>query len=69
MQRISVRKCVIFTLGSVFGIKLFTAWSRKSLMDVRKLQMIPDHVQNLLRQQSKDFYAAGFDVLVKRWDK
>jgi hypothetical protein len=22
-----------------------------------------------LRQQSKDFYAAGFDALVKRWDK
>jgi hypothetical protein len=22
-----------------------------------------------LRQQSKDFCAAGFDVLVKRWDK
>jgi hypothetical protein len=21
-----------------------------------------------LRQQSKDFYAAGFDALVKRWD-
>jgi hypothetical protein len=22
-----------------------------------------------LRQQSKDFYAAGFDELIKRWDK
>jgi hypothetical protein len=22
-----------------------------------------------LRQQSKDFYTAGFDALVKRWDK
>jgi hypothetical protein len=22
-----------------------------------------------LRQQSKDFYAAGFDAIVKRWDK
>jgi hypothetical protein len=22
-----------------------------------------------LRQQSKNFYAAGFDALVKRWDK
>jgi hypothetical protein len=22
-----------------------------------------------LRQQSKDFYAAGFDAMVKRWDK
>jgi hypothetical protein len=22
-----------------------------------------------MRQQSKDFYAAGFDALLKRWDK
>jgi hypothetical protein len=26
-------------------------------------------VQKSLRQQSKDFYAAGFDGLVKQWDK
>jgi hypothetical protein len=26
-------------------------------------------VQKWLRQQSKDFYAARFDTLVKRWDK
>jgi hypothetical protein len=26
-------------------------------------------MQKWLRKQSKDFYAAGFDGLVKRWDK
>jgi hypothetical protein len=26
-------------------------------------------VRKRLRQQSKHFYAAGFDALVKRWDK
>jgi hypothetical protein len=26
-------------------------------------------VRKWLRQQSKDFYAAGFDTLIKRWDK
>jgi hypothetical protein len=26
-------------------------------------------VRNWLRQQSKDFYVAGFDALIKRWDK
>jgi hypothetical protein len=26
-------------------------------------------VRMWLRQQSKDFYAAGFDALVKRWEK
>jgi hypothetical protein len=31
--------------------------------------MIPDQVWKWLRQQSKDFYAAGFDALIKRWDK
>jgi hypothetical protein len=25
-------------------------------------------VRKWLRQQSKDFYAAGFDALVKRWN-
>jgi hypothetical protein len=25
-------------------------------------------VRKRLRQQSKNFYAAGFDVLAKRWD-
>jgi hypothetical protein len=31
--------------------------------------MLPDEVWKWLRQQSKDFYAAGFDALVKRWDR
>jgi hypothetical protein len=26
-------------------------------------------VRKWLRPQSKDFYAAGFNALVKRWDK
>jgi hypothetical protein len=34
-----------------------------------KLQMMPDQVQKWRRQQSKYFYAVGFDTLVKRWDK
>jgi hypothetical protein len=31
--------------------------------------MMPDQVRKWLRQQTKDFYAAGFDALAKRWDK
>jgi hypothetical protein len=30
---------------------------------------IETDVRKWVRQQSKDFYAAGFDALVKRWDK
>jgi hypothetical protein len=30
---------------------------------------VETEMQKWLRQQSKDFYAAGFNALVKRWDK
>jgi hypothetical protein len=47
----------------------FTKEPRNSLKDVRKSQMMPDQVRKWLRQQSKDFYAVGFDALIKRCDK
>jgi hypothetical protein len=56
-------------VGSNCHIKQFTTGSRSSLKDVQKLQMMPDQAWKWLRQQSKDFYAAGFDTLIKRWDK
>jgi hypothetical protein len=31
--------------------------------------MMPDQVLKWLRQQSKEFYTAGFDAQVKTWDK
>jgi hypothetical protein len=31
--------------------------------------MMPDHVREWFRQQSRDSYAAGFEARVKRWDK
>jgi hypothetical protein len=30
--------------------------------------MMPEQVRLWLRHQSKDFHAAGFDAVVKRWD-
>jgi hypothetical protein len=30
--------------------------------------MMPDQMWKWLRQQSKGYYAAGFEALVKRWD-
>jgi hypothetical protein len=69
MQRIFMKKCFLFTVGSVCRVKRFTTGSRNSLKDVRKSQMMPDQIRKCLRQQSKDFYAACFDALVKRWDK
>jgi hypothetical protein len=43
--------------------------SRNSLKDIRNPQMMPDQVRKWLGQQSKYFYAAGLDALVKRCDK
>jgi hypothetical protein len=64
-QRSFIKKCFLFTVGSVCRVKRFTAGSRNSLKDIRKSQMMPDQVRKWLRQQSKDFYAAGFDALIK----
>jgi hypothetical protein len=69
MQRIFIKKCFLFMVGSVCRIKRFTTGSRNSLKDVQKSQMMSEQVQKWLSQQSKDFYAVGFDALVKRWDK
>jgi hypothetical protein len=68
-ERIFIKKSFLFMVGHVYHVKQFTIGSRFSLKDVRKLQMMPDQVQKWLRQQSKHFYSAGFDALVKRWNK
>jgi hypothetical protein len=67
LQRIFIKKCFLFTVGSVCCVKQFTTRSRNSLKDVRKPQVMPNQVRKWLVEQSKDFYAAGFDALVKRW--
>jgi hypothetical protein len=40
MQRIFIKKCFQFKVGSICRIKRFTAGSRNSVMDIRKLQII-----------------------------
>jgi hypothetical protein len=49
-------------VGSVYHLKQFTTWW-KNFADEKGVEM---EVQKWLRQQSKDFYAAGFDAVVKR---
>jgi hypothetical protein len=63
MRRIFIKKYFLFAMGSVCRVKRFTTGSRNSLKDVRKSQMLPDEVRKWLRQQSKDFCAAGFDAM------
>jgi hypothetical protein len=64
MQRIFIKKCFLFTVGSVCHVKQFTAGGR-CLAD----EEVETGVRKWLRQQSKDFHAAGLDTLVKHWDK
>jgi hypothetical protein len=63
------KKYFLFTVGRVCRVKRFATGSRNSLKDVRKSQMMPDQMRKRLRQHLKDVYAAGFEALVKRWDK
>jgi phage terminase large subunit-like protein len=44
-------------------------WVKEFSQGRSKSQMMPDQVQKWLRQQPKDFYAAGFEALVKQWAK
>jgi hypothetical protein len=64
-----IHKEIFPVCGGVCRVKRFTRESRNFLTDDRRAQMMPDQIRKWLRQQSKDFYAAGFDALVKSWDK
>jgi hypothetical protein len=52
MQRIFIKICFLFMVGSVCRIKWFTTGFRNVLKDIQKLQMMPNHV-TLLRLQQK----------------
>jgi hypothetical protein len=69
MQRIFINIFFLFKAGSVLRVKVFKTGSTNYLKDVRKLQMMLDQVRKWLRHQPRDFYAAGFEALIKRWDK
>jgi hypothetical protein len=44
-------------------------WVEKRGKSFADNEEVETEVRKWLRQQSKDFYAAGVDALVKRWDK
>jgi hypothetical protein len=50
---------------SVSHVKRFHLGGKRFTDD----EEVETEVRMWLKQQSKDFYAAGFDTLVKRWDK
>jgi hypothetical protein len=58
----------------VYGVKClsckaFYNWVKKRRKCFADDEEVETKVRKWLRQQSKDVYAAGFDALVKRWDK
>jgi hypothetical protein len=65
MQRTFINKCFLFTVGSVCREKRFSLDGKRIPDD----EEVETEVRKWLRQRSKDFYAAAFDSLVKRWDK
>jgi hypothetical protein len=52
-------------LGSVCHVKRFHLGGKRFADD----EEVETEVRKWLSQQSKDFYAASFSALVKRWDK
>jgi hypothetical protein len=60
-----IHKCFLFTVGSVCRVKQFTAGSRNVANVSLMTKRFETALRKWLRQQSKDFYAAGFDALVK----
>jgi hypothetical protein len=66
VRRIFIKKCFLLKVGSVYLVKRFTTWSGRSFADEEEVET---EVRKWLRQQSGDFYAAGFDVLVEQWNK
>jgi hypothetical protein len=55
VQRVFIKKCFLFTVGSACCVKQFTSGSRNSLKDVRKSHMTPNQV-TLLRLRQKQLY-------------
>jgi hypothetical protein len=55
--------------GKCLPRKAIHKWVEKRGKSFADDEKVETEVQKLLRQQSKDFCAAGFDALVKRWDK
>jgi hypothetical protein len=68
MQRILIKICFLFTVGSVCRVKWFTTGSRNGHI-VGKRFGDDQEVETEVQYSQKYFYAAGLHALVKRWNK
>jgi hypothetical protein len=62
MQRIFIKKYFLLLLGNVCRVKRFHSGGKRFPDD----EEVGTEVRKWLRQQSKVFYAAGFNALLKR---
>jgi hypothetical protein len=69
MQRILTKKCFPFMVGSVLWREAFHNRIEEHGKRFADDEEVETEVRKWLRQQSRYFYAAGFDALVKRWNK
>jgi hypothetical protein len=65
VQRIFIKKCFRFIMGSVCRVKRFHLGGKRFADD----EEVEGEVRKWLRQQSEGFCIAGFDALEKRWDR
>jgi hypothetical protein len=68
MQRIFIKKCFLFTMGSVCLVKRFTTGLRNVINILLITKRLKRRCGSGWEQQSKDSHAAGFDALLNRWD-
>jgi hypothetical protein len=57
------KKCLLFVVGSVCFVGRFHLGGKSFTDD----EEVVTEMQKWLTQESKDFYALGFDTLVKQW--
>jgi hypothetical protein len=69
MQRIFIKKRFLFTGGKCLSRKAFHNWAKKRGKPFAAVEEVETEARLWLKQQAKDFYAGGFDALVKQWDK
>jgi hypothetical protein len=55
--------------GKCLSRKAVHNWVEKCGSHLTDDEEVEMEMRKWMRQQSKDFYAAGFDAVVKRWDK
>jgi hypothetical protein len=62
-----IHKEIVYVYGGIcLSRKAVHSYGKKCFSDVEEDEA---EVRKWLRQQPKDLYAAGFDALLKRWEK